>query len=197
MTTRGASDATSAGGPPGNVRLVQDFVNTVEPQTGDEALQSPRDLLDWLVDHDLARPDRPVTQQDLELAYAVREGLRALLVSHTRHDPDEAAIESLNRALQEVAVSLRFDSRGEHRLVAADPAPIHHGLVAILEAIRQATQDQTWNRLKVCARDSCRWAFYDTSRNRAGRWCSMAGCGNHIKMQRAYAARKARTKTAG
>jgi predicted RNA-binding Zn ribbon-like protein len=57
--------------------------------------------------------------------------------------------------------------------------------------MRQSTEDQTWERLKVCDRDSCRWAFYDTSRNRAGRWCSMAGCGNHIKMKRAYATRKA------
>jgi predicted RNA-binding Zn ribbon-like protein len=42
----------------------------------------------------------------------------------------------------------------------------------------------------VCDRDTCRWAFYDASRNQARRWCSMAGCGNHIKMHRAYAARK-------
>jgi predicted RNA-binding Zn ribbon-like protein len=26
------------------------------------------------------------------------------------------------------------------------------------------------------------------------RWCSMAGCGNHVKMQRAYAVRKARAE---
>ncbi|WP_198671650.1 CGNR zinc finger domain-containing protein [Desertihabitans aurantiacus] len=36
----------------------------------------------------------------------------------------------------------------------------------------------------MCARDSCRWAFDDASRNQVRRWCSMAGCGNHIKMQR-------------
>ncbi|MFF0223732.1 CGNR zinc finger domain-containing protein [Streptomyces sp. NPDC004629] len=27
----------------------------------------------------------------------------------------------------------------------------------------------------------CRCAFHDTSRGGAGRWCSMAACGNRIK----------------
>jgi predicted RNA-binding Zn ribbon-like protein len=65
-------------------------------------------------------------------------------------------------------------------------------VAGLLTAIDRAERDQTWERLKVCARDTCRWAFYDASRNRSGRWCSMAGCGNHIKMKRAYAARKSR-----
>lgn len=60
-------------------------------------------------------------------------------------------------------------------------------------AIRQAAEDGTWTRLKVCARDTCRWAYYDSSRNQARRWCSMAGCGTYIKMKRAYAVRTGRT----
>ena len=39
-------------------------------------------------------------------------------------------------------------------------------------------RDGTWGRLKACAEDGCRWAFYDASRNQSGRWCSMAVCGN-------------------
>jgi predicted RNA-binding Zn ribbon-like protein len=42
-----------------------------------------------------------------------------------------------------------------------------------------------WNRLKVCSNDACQRAFYDASRNRSGRWCSMATCGNRMK-GRAY-----------
>ncbi|MFI2651942.1 CGNR zinc finger domain-containing protein [Micromonospora fulviviridis] len=44
----------------------------------------------------------------------------------------------------------------------------------------------------MCDRDTCRWAYYDASRNQARRWCSMAGCGNHVKMRRAYAVRRGR-----
>ncbi|WP_454085637.1 CGNR zinc finger domain-containing protein [Georgenia sp. Marseille-Q6866] len=72
-----------------------------------------------------------------------------------------------------------------------------HKRQSIIVAIRCSAQDGTWTRLKVCARDTCRWAFYDASRNQARRWCSMAGCGNHVKMKRAYAARKQRTAETG
>ena len=41
----------------------------------------------------------------------------------------------------------------------------------------------------------CRWAFYDGSKNRSGRWCDMASCGNRMKA-RAFRerAREAATK---
>jgi len=39
----------------------------------------------------------------------------------------------------------------------------------------------TWPRLKVCANEECQRAFFDASRNRSGRWCSMAVCGNRMK----------------
>jgi hypothetical protein len=47
-----------------------------------------------------------------------------------------------------------------------------------VEAIRRCEQDHTWERLKVCARDTCRCGFYDASRNQTRRWRSMSGCGN-------------------
>ena len=77
-------------------------------------------------------------------------------------------------------------------LVSTRTDPVGQALGQLLDAVRQTSQDGTWPRLKVCARDTCRWAFYDASRNQVRRWCSMAGCGNHVKMKRAYATRKAR-----
>lgn len=46
------------------------------------------------------------------------------------------------------------------------------------------TRRRAWSRVKVCARDTGRWAFYDASRNRSGTWCSMQVCGNREKMRR-------------
>jgi len=48
----------------------------------------------------------------------------------------------------------------------------------------------TWPRLKACANDTCQWAFYDISKNRSGRWCTMDACGNLMKA-RAYRRRRA------
>jgi predicted RNA-binding Zn ribbon-like protein len=42
--------------------------------------------------------------------------------------------------------------------------------------------DGTWSRMKACRNDTCHWAFYDASRNRSGKWCSMAICGNRAKV---------------
>jgi predicted RNA-binding Zn ribbon-like protein len=125
----------------------------------------------------------------------VREGLRAVLLGHAGHAGhagDDAAIDTLNKALARVPVRLTFNDRG-YRLVASVDTPVGRVLGELAEAIRQAGEDGSWHRLKVCDRDTCRWAFYDASRNQVRRWCSMAGCGNHIKMKRAYEARKIRT----
>jgi predicted RNA-binding Zn ribbon-like protein len=59
------------------------------------------------------------------------------------------------------------------------------GFVArLLSDIAAAQLDGTWDRLKVCPRDVCRWAFYDGSKNRSGRWCTMALCGSRAKSAR-------------
>ena len=52
---------------------------------------------------------------------------------------------------------------------------------AILATVYDAMRDESFSRLKVCRNEGCRWAFYDTSRNRSGAWCSMAICGNRQK----------------
>ncbi|HKC76276.1 MAG TPA: CGNR zinc finger domain-containing protein [Chloroflexota bacterium] len=36
-------------------------------------------------------------------------------------------------------------------------------------------------RLKICRNETCRWAFYDYSKNRSGAWCTMAVCGSRSK----------------
>jgi predicted RNA-binding Zn ribbon-like protein len=171
---------------PGAVRTVRDFVNTAEPQTGGEQLTGPDELRNWLASHDLLAPSAALTAADLRRALAIREGLRVALQAHAGHPVDPAGLEPLHAALDRAPLHLRFDGAGGRRLVPAADDPLG-GLAAALAA---ATESDGWDRLKVCARESCRWAYYDSSRNRSGRWCSMAGCGNQVKMRRAYAARK-------
>lgn len=42
------------------------------------------------------------------------------------------------------------------------------------------------NRVKQCEGDPCGWLFFDSSRNKSRRWCSMADCGNREKARRHY-----------
>jgi predicted RNA-binding Zn ribbon-like protein len=177
----------------GAVRLVQDFVNTFEPQVGAEQLTTPEQLRDWLAERHLLPAGARLRPQDLATALTVREGLRAVLRAHAGHPVDTAALDALNQVLAPVHPA--FTAEG-YRLVAAGGSAFGRALAGLLDAVRQSAEDGTWTRLKVCDRDTCRWAYYDESRNRVRRWCSMAGCGNHVKMRRAYTARAARRRQA-
>jgi predicted RNA-binding Zn ribbon-like protein len=180
---------------PPAVRLVRDFVNTIEYQVGDERLKKPSDLGNWLVERHLLDSGVTVTSEDLEFAKRLREGIRGVLELHAGHDADASAIRRLNDALAELPVRVSFGRTESFGLAPASADPVRAALGSMLDAVRQSTVDGTWPRLKACARDSCRWAYYDHSRNRSSRWCTMAGCGNIVKMQKAYATRKAHIGT--
>ena len=180
---------------PRGARLVRDFVNTQEPQVDREDLTSPEALGAWFADQGLLPADAELSPADLATAVTLREGLRAVLLSHAGHDADAAAVRGLNETLADLPVRLSFADPG-YRLVGTRGTPFGQAVGQLADAIRQSNEDGTWVRLKACARDSCRWAFYDASRNQVRRWCSMADCGNRVKMQRAYAARKSREHSA-
>lgn len=180
---------------PPQVRLLRDFVNTYEPQVDEESLPTSDALRAWLVEQQLVPADAKVGDADLAATRVVREGFRNVLLSHAGHPPDPDAIDALRAVLAELPVRLDFDP-DDYRLVSTRTDPVGQALGQLLDAVRQTSLDGTWPRLKVCARDTCRWAFYDASRNQVRRWCSMAGCGNFIKMRRASATRKARAGSA-
>lgn len=81
------------------------------------------------------------------------------------------------------APRLRLGPTGTE-VVAASGQPFDALIAQILGAVRRCESDGAWTRLKACERDACHWAYYDTSRNRSRRWCSMQGCGNVLKMRR-------------
>lgn len=181
--------------PSAAVRRVMDFVNTAEPQLGTDQLV-PVSATACLQRLGLVPPDRLVEASDLPLLVGVREGLRRMLLGHAGHNAAEAEQQAgtdpqqtgLDTMLDSVPLTLHLaDDTAALRAVRARAA--HHVIAAVLTAVVTSPPEE-WSRLKVCARDSCRWAFYDTSRNRSGRWCSMAGCGNIVKMRRAYRTRK-------
>lgn len=53
----------------------------------------------------------------------------------------------------------------------------------------EAMEHGEWRRLKACRNDTCRWGFYDHSRDRSKTWCSMEVCESQVK-SRAYRARE-------
>ncbi len=168
---------------PGRLGLVQRFVNSLDLDHDEEALDSPEALARWLADAGLVPPDTRVTAPDLERALAVREGLRAVLYTHNGGPPDTEALAELDRAAARASLRTTFGPDGPALAPAGDG--VDAALASLLAIVTTAAADGTWGRLRACADESCRWAFYDHSKNRSGRWCSMAVCGNQQKA-RAY-----------
>ena len=131
----------------------------------------------------------PVGDEDHARLLALREAIREALRANTGEIPDPAALDRLNAEIARVRLQPAFDPAG--RLVRRAAAAGADGVVAeLLSRIADAAADGTWGRLKACRRPECRWAFWDASRDRGGRWCTMAVCGNRAKVA-AYRHRRA------
>jgi predicted RNA-binding Zn ribbon-like protein len=173
---------------PRELVAVQALVNTVDLEDDDDRLDSPAALWRFLTDHGLLAASEPVDEADLVLAVELREALRAMLRVNHGEPLDPVALLTVNRAAAGLPLQLGFDEEGRPLLAPAS-AGCRGALAALLAGVASAQAQGTWERLKVCSSDSCQWAFYDRSKNRSGRWCSMRTCGNRTKT-RAYRSRR-------
>jgi predicted RNA-binding Zn ribbon-like protein len=164
---------------PGELELVRAFVNTLDVEEGVDELDSARTLAAWLRDRRLMRGGTS-TRADLAHARRVREGIRALLLANNGISARKEAAVTLSRAAAKARLTLRFEPDGAVR-IEPGATGVDAALGRILAVVSASMAAGTWNRLKACRADDCRWAFYDHARNRSRHWCSMAVCGNRTK----------------
>ncbi|MGI8550306.1 MAG: CGNR zinc finger domain-containing protein [Dehalococcoidia bacterium] len=173
---------------PGDLKRVQGFVNSVDLEDGLDLLGNPEQLRTWLARHRLLDRDTPVSEADVRLVREVREALRQLLLANNEAQPDRDAIRTLNRIGSQALLTVRFGDDGRTMLVP-DQAGAPGAIGRVLADVYTAMTEGSWSRLKACRNDTCRWAFYDYSKNHSGSWCTMAICGNRMKV-RAYQQRR-------
>jgi predicted RNA-binding Zn ribbon-like protein len=176
---------------PRELAAIQALVNTVDLETDDDQLDSPEALRRFLTGQGLLDTTEPVGPADLALAVELREALRAMLRVNDGEPLDPAALEVVNRAAAGLPLQVAFDGEG-HPVLGPGSAGCRGALAALLAGVAQASAQGTWERLKACSAESCQWAFYDRSKNRSGRWCSMQVCGNRTKT-RTYRSRRRTT----
>jgi predicted RNA-binding Zn ribbon-like protein len=74
--------------------------------------------------------------------------------------------------------------------------PVRSGWPWILSRIAASLADtltrHECERVKICANDGCRWAYYDVTKGRTRRWCNDRTCGNRDRVRRSRAAAKRR-----
>jgi len=167
---------------PGRLEILQAFLNTANIEAGTDLFSAPEAVARWFIDRGLvdAVDVDPVAMGE---SVAFREAVRELLAArHDGTEPPAHVTAALDMVARRAAVSVRVDNDGS--LVAVASADGLEGALGRLLLIAlEASSSGDWQRLKVCTNQGCRWAFWDRSRNRAGRWCTMSLCGNQAKVR--------------
>jgi predicted RNA-binding Zn ribbon-like protein len=169
---------------PGRLELIERLVNTLDIETGQDAIGDLPGLRSWLGEN--GHGGAP-SAGDVARAADAREGLRALLAVNAGLKPDKRAILTFNDVMAPVPLGVEVTLHGVQ--LGSPRGGLDRLLADVSQAILEARADGTWTRLKVCRSDDCRWAYYDRSRNRSSAWCTMAECGSREKV-RAYRSRR-------
>jgi predicted RNA-binding Zn ribbon-like protein len=167
----------------GALGLVQAYVNTVDLQDGPEELTDPNTLKAWLVAHRLVEPAAHVGVEDLRNALALREAIRGVIGANSGSAVYPVDLATLNEAATRSRLRPRFGTDGRARLEPDESGAVG-AMGRIVAAVYAAMAEPEWRRLKLCGSATCRWVFFDRSRNQSSRWCRMASCGNRAKARR-------------
>ncbi len=162
---------------PGNLRLVQAFINTADLGSAPDELASPRALAGYLARWRLLPAGTELSAVDLERTLAVREDLRSLLRSTVGKTLDSEVEPRLERAAADAVLRVRFVGGARFELAGASLDTVLGGFFGVFAANRL---DGRWLRFKACAGDDCGLCFYDASNNRTRSYCTTR-CSNRHK----------------
>lgn len=163
---------------------VQGLVNTFSFEDEEELLGDPGAARSWLSRAGLVEKGAALSPAELDRLVEFRGILRALLESNLSGEPAPEAVRALSELSNRHPVRFEVSGQGEVRLDLAPAADVDALISQFIGIIGQAQDQDRWRRLKICAADDCRWAFFDSSKNRGGTWCRMEVCGNRTKNRR-------------
>jgi predicted RNA-binding Zn ribbon-like protein len=177
--------------------LCLDFVNTEPVLAGErvDLLGGPGDLVRWLREAGVLSGDaawggvarwdrsaggRAVFREALRLRAALRAGAERLALGKP---VGREMVEEVNRVLASRPSYPRLVQAGRgyaSRLEPVSKSPIHM-LVPVAESAAWLLEHGDITLVRRCEGTRCVLLFYDTTRNRSRRWCSMGGCGSRAK----------------
>src|SRR4051812_49189114 len=138
---------------PGRLELLQRFVNTHNHDFPDDwdRLGTAAKTQRWLREKGLPAADDQVSEADAARLRALREALRALLVTG-RGQP------------MSVPLRVTLGEDGRTTLVPAGRG-VEAAIASLLAILHEAQLSGEWSRMKACR--ECEYAFYDRSKNRS------------------------------
>jgi predicted RNA-binding Zn ribbon-like protein len=187
-------------------RLCMDFINTVSWRESTEKRREwfagYANLVDWSIHAGvlsgqqakallLKAEEKPPEAGDvLKQAVEMREVMYRVFKSIAEEAPPlEKDLDRFNEFVSRFYRKLQLIHEKDYYIMKFDYSG--ENLDMMLPPILQSAVDllvskNDLERVKQCEGDPCGWLFFDTSRNRSRRWCSMADCGNRAKARRFY-----------
>lgn len=168
---------------PGDLELVQRFMNLHEHGPGDEGDLPPSAemLEDFLRSRGLLEDGVPFTKADRDAALELHRALHSKVRTVPEGEMPDADVAAIDQAAQRAGLHPHFGHGGPVLV------PTEHGVPGALGRIVAvaflADLDGSWEDLKACAGEDCSAVFFDRSKNHSGRWCSMSTCGNRAKVR--------------
>ena len=179
------------------------FANTADWHASDRPLEELNcypDLVQWALDKAILTPSeaqllRQQAERDpdraaavLRRAIALREAIYHIFsATSAGATPAGDDLALLNEALHEALKHLQVGPGGDrfHWIWSDAGVSLERMLwPAAYSAAALLASDQL-ERVKECADDrGCGYLFFDASKNRSRRWCSMESCGNRAKVRR-------------
>lgn len=171
---------------PDEVTRLEALLNTIDhhafgghankPEESRDLLSTPETAKRWLVDHELLDPHQVIALVEAADLRAFRDQLRRHLELRDTGQP---------AAADWPPPTLRMNAGIDPHTTSLTLKPVSDGMSGALERLLAdavvADVKGALQRLKICAADDCRFAYYDHSRSRTARWCSMQTCGNRRK----------------
>lgn len=174
--------------------LALDFINT-EYGVGarhKDCFVDEQSVVDWLKLAELVPKDfNGVPNGLLKLALALRENARALVTAARAKSAADAGV--TNRVLEvgRTRRELQWDSASsKFQVVKQTRNDDAAGLLApVAEAVVNLLTAKQIDLVRQCEAHDCTLLFHDVTKSHRRRWCSMAMCGNRMKVA-AFRSRK-------
>jgi predicted RNA-binding Zn ribbon-like protein len=175
---------------PGELELVRGFLSLHDHVEGtrDSLPPSSETIAWWLRERGLLAGDEVPPEAELRWAAQILEALRSRVGENMGEPAEAGAIRALDRAARETELGVDFAAKA----LRPETRGVRGAVGRILAIAFVAELDGSWSRFKGCSSPTCRAVFWDRSKNRSGRWCTMKDCGNRAKV-RAYRERERAT----
>lgn len=166
--------------PDDKLRHYADLVAFAE-QTGQVSVSRGNDLRLEAERH----PEAAATA--LQKAKTLREAVyRVFSAIAAGETPAEVDLGLINTELHEAMEHTRLvpSEHGFEWTWPDENLSLNRALWPVTRSVAELLISSELDRIRECAASDCGWLFFDESRNRSRRWCSMQTCGNRAKVDR-------------